>query len=49
MEKRKHFKFMGFLSISREAETQIIPKIWEKCDKFINSSCIYAPKLQTKS
>ena len=30
MEKHKHFKFMGFLNISDEAEIHTIPRIWEK-------------------
>ena len=30
MEKHKHFKFMGFLNISGEAEVHTIAKIWEK-------------------
>ena len=30
MGKHKHFKFMGFLNISGEAEIHTIPKIWEK-------------------
>ena len=29
MEKHKHFKFMGFLNISDEAEIHIIPKTWD--------------------
>ena len=29
--KQKHFKFMGFLNISGEAEIYTIPKTWEKC------------------
>ena len=28
--KQKHFKFVGFLNISGEAEIHTIPKIWEK-------------------
>ena len=30
MEKHKHFKFMGFLNISDEAEIHAIPRTWEK-------------------
>ena len=30
MGKHKHFKFMGFLNISGEAEIHTIPKTWEK-------------------
>ena len=30
MVKHKHFKFMGFLNISGEAEIHIIPKTWGK-------------------
>ena len=30
MEKHKHFKFMGFLNISDEAEIHTIPRAWEK-------------------
>ena len=30
MEKHKHFKFMGFLNISDEAEIHTIPRTWEK-------------------
>ena len=30
MEKHKHFKFMGFLNISDEAEIHTIPRPWEK-------------------
>ena len=29
MEKHKHFKFMGFLNISDEAEIHTIPRTWE--------------------
>ena len=28
--KQKHFKYMGFLNNSGEAEIHTIPKIWEK-------------------
>ena len=30
MGKHKHFKFMGFLNISYEAEIHTIPRTWEK-------------------
>ena len=30
MEKQKHFKFMGFLNISDEAEIHTILRTWEK-------------------
>ena len=30
MEKHKHLKYMGFLTIPGEAEIHKIPKIWEK-------------------
>ena len=29
MGKQKHFKFMGFLNISHEAEIHTIPRTWE--------------------
>ena len=30
MGEQKHFKFMGFLNISDEAEIHTIPRPWEK-------------------
>ena len=30
MGKQKHFKFIGFLNISNEAEIHTIPRTWEK-------------------
>ena len=30
MRKHKHFKFIGFLHISREAEIHTIPKWWNE-------------------
>ena len=38
MGKHEHFKFMGFLNISGEAQIHTVPKIWEKLIPIIRES-----------
>ena len=38
MGKHKHFKFMGFLNISGEAQIHTIPEIWEELIPIIRES-----------
>ena len=45
MGKQKHFKFMGFLNISDEAEIHTIPTAWEKWIPIIREK--YGKKTQT--
>ena len=39
MGKYKHFKFMGLLNISSEAEIHIIPKTWGKWISIVREKC----------